>query len=111
MKLPPIADGNKCRDPQPDIMRSMADLGIIGFTWDVQSNPFPEGNELITERRQKDYRNQKGWRTPRKQDPLNQQDQFTYELTKYEAACTVHGSIPDGVLKRKGEMNTACPRP
>lgn len=30
---------------------------------------------------------QKGWRTPRKQDFLNQQDWCSYELTEIEAAC------------------------
>ena len=31
-----------------------------------------------------------GWRTPRKQGPLNQHDPYTYELTESESACTGH---------------------
>jgi hypothetical protein len=29
-KLPPAADGNKYRDPQPDIIQTVKDYGILG---------------------------------------------------------------------------------
>lgn len=34
------------------------------------------------------YKIQRGWITPRKQDPLNEHEQCSYELTKTEATCT-----------------------
>lgn len=35
-RFPPAADSNKCRDPQPDIMQGMKNLGT--------NNPFPQGS-------------------------------------------------------------------
>lgn len=33
------------------------------------------------------------WKTPRTKAPLNQHDQYSYELTENEAACTEHACV------------------
>lgn len=43
---------------------------------------------FLQNRKQKECKNQRGWKTTRKQDLLNQYDQSTYELTEAEAAHT-----------------------
>lgn len=50
------------------------------------SNPFPEGLQNPEEEEAVRARGD-GRKTPRKQDPLNQQDWHMYELTEAEAPC------------------------
>lgn len=43
----------------------------------------------LQERRRKEYKTQSRWKTPRKQEPINQQDQSSYELKRTEPAWIV----------------------
>lgn len=45
-------------------------------------------DRMGVQRMQKDYKSQNGWRAPRKQSPLQQQDKCTYEFTENEVAGT-----------------------
>ena len=40
-KLPPVEDGNKYRDPHPDIMLKVSDFGILITERDVFIKSFP----------------------------------------------------------------------
>lgn len=42
-KLLLAADGNKCRDPQPDVMQRMRDPGTLSFKQDVSIKSLPSG--------------------------------------------------------------------
>ena len=67
--LPPAADGNKYRDPQPDSMQRVRDLAhsaLKGMSLRTQGTPW--------KRRQKECKSHRGWRTPKKGGPLNQHD-------------------------------------
>lgn len=57
--------------------------------------------------RQKECRSWRGWRALRKQDPLNIQEQSTYQLTETEAACTGYArGCTTWVRELNGEMDT-----
>lgn len=47
------------------------------------------------QRKQKEFKSQREWKTTRKQDLLNQYDEITYELTETGATQGLHRSIPD----------------
>ena len=67
--LPLAADGNKYRDPHPDIMQRIRDLETLFPKWDVSIKFLPHhssGN--IEEERQKECKSQRGWRAPGRHD-------------------------------------------
>ena len=97
-RLPPIADGSKCRDAQPDSVQRARDLGTLSLKWDVPIKPLqkrkesqePEGKEAV--RRYKAF--------------CTQQDGHTCEPRDGQHAQSLHRSVLDGALELR-EMDTA----
>lgn len=57
-------------------------------------NPVPQSSENPKEENAERIWKPEGWRTPRKQDPLNQYEESSYELTEREVTCTMPGTVP-----------------
>lgn len=67
-KLPPVADGKKYRDPQPDHMQRVRDLGTLSSKRDVSIKSLPsELKEICWKRRQMECKIQREQRTKRNQ--------------------------------------------
>ena len=49
-ELPPTANGNKYRDPRPDIMQRLRDLGTLWPKWDVSIKSLPSGFRELSEK-------------------------------------------------------------
>ena len=68
----PAARGNKYRDPQPDIMQRMGDLGAHSLKRNVSIKSLPSGLwELPWKRRQKEYKNPRDGEQQENKGPLN----------------------------------------
>jgi hypothetical protein len=75
-KLPPAADGRKCRDPQPGLLhieRERETLKYAAINGMLPSNLSPKRSGNFTES-WKEFKRQRSWRTPRKGSPLNQHE-------------------------------------
>lgn len=79
----PAVHEEKYRDPQPDIMCRVGDLGTLSPKWSTSiKSPLLRHRELCGEKRQKEYLSQRGWRILIKQGSLNQHDRCTFELSE-----------------------------
>lgn len=96
---------NQTRDPQTDIMRTetLERSTLKGISPSDPRLGIREPSEEETKR----LTARGEWRTPRKQDPLN-------ESVSSQGCSSIHvrGSAPDGALELKGELDTALqPKP
>lgn len=93
-------------DPQPDIMQSVEILEHSVQNRMFSSYP-PLREKGTRQRKQKDLKSQKEWRTERQQGPLNQHDHSSYELKETEEKCTgLHGFAPAGGPRVEDEVYT-----
>lgn len=76
------------RDPQTDVMQRVKDLDTLNSKWDVFIKSLPPGSGIHQKRREKEYKSQRVWKSPRKHSSINQQDSCTNELSETAAACT-----------------------
>lgn len=81
--LPPTTNENKHRGPQPDIRQRVRELGTLSPKWAAPSPSHQSSGNPSKEEAQ-------GREDTKKQGPLKQHDQSSYELTETEAACAGH---------------------
>lgn len=108
-KLLPAVDGNEDRDPQTDNTQRVRDLGTLSPAQDATIGSLFSGlREPCRRGREKEYKSQKEWTTPKKPDPLNNITNTHVNSQRLgQHAQGLHRAAPDGVLGLKGEVNTA----
>ena len=97
--------GNKRRDPQPDSVQRVRDLGTLSYKWSLMfpSTPTPQcsENHMVEKTEIKSWAEGGGWRTPRKQGLFNHQGQRSHSMHRAFTGLHHTGS------QLRGEVDTA----
>lgn len=98
--------GANTESQQPDIMERVGDLGTLLYNYESPSHPFSRGSGNTAEEAER-LQEPEGMEDGR-QGPLVVPKSTMIKLhmnsQRLRKAC--HGSVPDGVLDLKGELNT-----